>query len=129
MRNDEVFALSRAVLGVAMQLHSEIGPGLFERVYAVTLLDDLVDRGFTVRTEVAIGLTRRGRNLPLAYRLDLLVDERLIVEVKACNRLTDVHERQVQTYLRLANVPMGLLLNFNVSHLRDGFRRVLPARA
>ena len=120
------YGLSRAVLDVAMRVHTEIGPGLFERIYAVSLVDELVAAGHAVQSEVAITYRRNGRVMPAAYRLDLLVDDQLIVEVKAIDKLTALHERQVQTYLRITGRPMGLLLNFNVLHLRDGFRRVLP---
>jgi iron complex transport system substrate-binding protein len=122
------YALSRAVLDVAMRIHTEIGPGLFERIYAVSLIDDLIAAGHAVQSEVAIAYVRNGRVMPAAYRLDLLVDDQLIVEIKAIDKLTTLHERQVQTYLRITGRPMGLLLNFNVLHLRHGFRRVLPIR-
>ncbi len=126
MRDTAAYRLSYRVLGVAMRLHTELGPGLLERVRAACLADDLELAGHAIRREVQLPLRRKGRTLPVAYRLDLLVDESLVVEIKVCARLTDVHERQVQAYLRLAGKPMGLLINFSVGHLRDGFRRVLP---
>lgn len=119
-------SLSTHVIGVAMDVHSELGPGLFERLYAVCLEEELRHRGFSVASEVVFPVQWRGRTLPASYRVDLLVEDRLVVEVKSVAKLHPVHEEQVRTYLRLTGCPLGVLLNFNVAHMRDGFRRVVP---
>ncbi len=111
-----------------MTVHDVLGPGLLEKMYAVCLVDELEARGINVETEVALAVRYRARELPIAYRLDMLVERCLVVEVKCVTKLTDVHEAQLRTYLRLINCRAGLLLNFNVARLRDGFRRVYPRR-
>jgi GxxExxY protein len=117
------------VIGAAMNVHTALGPGLFERLYATCLEEELRYRGYAIASEIVLPVTWRGRVLPASYRLDMLVDDQLIVEVKAVNRLHPVHDEQLRTYLRLTGKPLGLLLNFNVASLREnGFRRVSPKR-
>jgi GxxExxY protein len=112
------------VIGAAMAVHTAIGPGLLERVYAVCLADEMRARGMTVREEVEVPLVFRGRRFDVVYRLDMIVDDCLVVEVKSLARLADIHTAQLRTYLHLTALPNGILLNFNVPHMRHGFRRV-----
>ena len=120
--------LSTFVIGVAMEVHSRLGPGLLERMYADALGIALAARGVRVEVEVPVAVHYGHHRLPLDYRLDMLVERKLVVEVKAVRKLTDLHESQVRTYLRITRCTLGLLLNFDVDHMRDGFRRVSPRR-
>ena len=124
--------VSSIVISAAIDVHRELGPGLLESAYRICLLHELRSRGQRVETEVPLALTYRGTRLPCAYRLDLVVEGTLIVEVKAVRALEAVHAAQLLTYLRLAGQPLGLLLNFNVPILARGIRRVVhthPGRA
>lgn len=118
--------LSTAVIGAAMYVHDELGPGLFERLYAHCLADELRTRGLAVERELELPVLWRGKPLPAAYRLDMLVEHRLVVEVKTVAKLTELHDAQVRTYLRLTGCRLGLLLNFHTPRMRLGFRRVSP---
>jgi GxxExxY protein len=122
---DELNVLSNRVIGAALRVHSELGPGLLESAYKACLTFELVDAGFLVQREVPIPLLYRGVRMHCAYRLDLIVNSSLIVEVKAVERLERVHAAQLLSHLRLTNVRLGLLFNFNVAHLRDGVKRVV----
>lgn len=118
--------LTEAVLGAAIEVHKALGPGLLESAYQRCLLHELQLRGLQVAAEVPMDLEYKGLVIPASYRLDLLVGDRVVVEIKAVEKVTQVHQAQLITYLRLSGKRTGLLLNFNVSKLRDGItRRVL----
>ncbi len=116
--------LTRAVIGAAMRVHSTLGPGLLEGVYETCLAYELDKAGMQVRTQVPLAVVYDGNKLDPGYRLDLLVNEQRLVEVKSVDRLASIHLAQVLTYLRLSSLRIGLLLNFNVEHLRNGIRRI-----
>ncbi len=116
--------LTRAVIGAAMRVHSNLGPGLLEGVYETCLAYELDKSGMQVRRQVPLAVVYDGNKLDAGYRLDLLVNEQLLVEVKSVDRLAPIHLAQVLTYLRLSSLRIGLLLNFNVEHLRNGIRRI-----
>lgn len=115
--------LTQAILGAAIDVHRELGPGLLERVYAVCLADELALRGHVAVQQVDVPVIYKGRRLPIGYRIDLLVDDAVILEIKSVDRLLQVHAAQLLTYLRLSGHEVGLLLNFNVPVLKDGIRR------
>ena len=117
------FELSQAIIGCGMRVHSELGPGLLESVYEECLCHELNRIGCAFRRQVELPVRYRGVVLATELRLDLLVEEAAIVEVKAVERLAAIHEAQLFTYLRLSGVRVGILLNFNSPHLRDGIRR------
>jgi GxxExxY protein len=119
---DEI-ATSGAVVDAAIEVHRALGPGLLESVYATCLADALVHRGCVVRREVECPVRFRGRVLDRAFRLDMIVDERVIVEVKAAREVTRVHSAQLLSYLRLTGCRVGLLLNFNVLLMKDAIAR------
>jgi GxxExxY protein len=109
-----------------MRVHSALGPGLLESVYEECLCRELSKAGLGFKRQLEMPVRYDGMTLDCGFRLDLLVEEKVIVEVKAVERLVPRHECQLLTYLRLSNVRLGILLNFNVSHLRNGIcRRVL----
>lgn len=114
--------LTARVLDAAILVHKTMGPGLFEKVYHLCLLDELRTRGLEVASEVPVHLVYNGRVIETAFRLDLLVERRVVVEVKAVDLLKQVHFAQVLTYLRLSGHEVGLLLNFNAFPL--AIRRV-----
>ena len=116
--------LTGAIIGAAIAVHREIGPGLLENVYEACLAFELRRRGHAVRTQVAMPVTYAGERIELGYRVDLLVDDAVIVELKAVTKLMPIHEVQLLTYLRLARRHIGLLINFHEIRLRDGIRRI-----
>lgn len=116
--------LTELVIGGAIEVHRHLGPGLLESAYEECLAWELATRGLSIRRQVPLALEYKGRRLDCVYRLDLVVEDRLIVEVKTVDRLAAVHEAQLLTYLRLAAVPVGLLLNFRCASLREGIRRL-----
>lgn len=116
--------LISAVLNSAFVVHTELGCGLLESVYQKALALELADKGFTVETEKPVLLTYRGRDLGIAFRADILVNDCLLLELKSVDRLNDTHLAQVLTYLRLMRLKRGLLLNFGERRLKDGIKRV-----
>lgn len=116
---------SRRVIGAAIAVHRAVGPGLLESVYQRCLDIELRRLGAVVRKEVAISLEFRGVSIPNAYRVDLIVDNAVLVEVKSVHALEPVHKAQVLTYLKLTGLRIGLLLNFNTPVMRDGVVRLL----
>jgi GxxExxY protein len=115
---------SEQVIAAMIAVHRELGPGLLESAYEACLCRELELRGFGFQRQVPLPILYRGRSVDCAYRIDLLVDRRILIEIKAVEELMPVHAAQVLTYLKLAGVPIGLLVNFNVRVLRDGLRRV-----
>jgi GxxExxY protein len=116
-------ALSHEILGAAVDVHKEFGPGLLESVYEEALIVELFSRGITVARQKEVQLIYKGRELESSLRLDLIVENLVIVEVKAIDRLASIHEAQLLTYLRLANKRLGLLINFNAPTLKHSIRR------
>ena len=108
-----------------MKIHSAIGPGVLESVYRTCLGYELERAGFKVQSELALPVLYQGLRLQSGYRVDLLIENRIVVELKCVDAVLPIHKAQLMTYLRLANMPLGLLLNFNVVHLRDGIKRIL----
>lgn len=121
----EAERVAKAILDAAYEVHSEVGPGCLERVYAVCLEKVLRDQGHRVLRELYLPIRFRGLRLEEGYRLDLLVDDLVIVEAKAVEALTQRHVAQTITYLRLADKPLAWLFNFAEPHLRDGDPRVV----
>jgi GxxExxY protein len=118
-------AAARAVVGAALAIHRGLGPGLLESVYSECLVEQLTSTGTTVETEKRVAIVWNERVLRTPLRLDLLVDGRVIVEVKAVDAIADIHVAQLLTYLRLTGHELGLLLNFNARAMRDGIKRVV----
>jgi GxxExxY protein len=113
------------VIDASVKLHMRLGPGLFESVYQELLAQELVRRGHVVAREKLIGVTVDGICFENGFRVDLLVDERVVVEVKSIERLAPVHNKQVLTYIRLLNLPVGLLINFGGATLKEGLHRIV----
>jgi GxxExxY protein len=119
-------AITEDIIGAALTVHMNLGPGLLESAYDACLAFELIDRGYAIERQKGLPLTYRGRTLDCRYRLDLLVEDCVIVEVKAVEKLDRVHTMQLLSYLRLTGCKVGLLFNFHVRWLvRDGVRRVV----
>lgn len=126
LSKEEQDPLTREIIGAAIEVHKALGPGLLESVYEECLLIELGDRGLAATRQVPVPVHFKGRKLDLGYRLDLLVNDSVVVELKAVEKLLPVHEAQLLTYMKLAGKPVGLLLNFHTAYLRDSIvRRVL----
>jgi iron complex transport system substrate-binding protein len=117
--------ISGEVLDVALRLHRDLGPGLLESVYKALLAGRLRDNGLVVERQRAIDVEFESVRFEAAFRADLLVESRLLVEIKSVDRLMPVHSKQLLTYLRLMKQPVGLLLNFGGATLKEGVRRVV----
>jgi GxxExxY protein len=122
---DRLNRLSNRVIGAALRVHEELGPGLLESAYEACLSFELLDLGLNLERQKPLPLVYRGRRLDCGYRIDLLVEGELIVEVKAIERLERVHSAQLRSQLRLSETKLDLLINFNVHRLREGIRRVV----
>lgn len=122
---DELDALTEQIIGAAIDVHRELGPGLLESSYEAALAFELVDRGLAFERQKGLPVVYKGNRLDCGYRIDFLVAGAVIVELKAVERLEAVHSAQVLSYLRLSGCTVGLLLNFNVKWLRDGGLRRL----
>jgi len=121
----ETEALATAVVNAAFAVHRSLGPGLLERAYQECLAIELSLAGFRLQREQSLPLTYRGQIVPNAYRLDFIVNDQLLVELKAIDAVQPIHRVQVTTYLRLLKLPLGLLINFNVPLIKEGISRVL----
>ncbi len=117
--------LSNIVIGKAIEVHKALGPGLLESAYRECLYFDLVQSGLYVEKEKPMPIVYKDVKLDHGYRMDLLVENKLVVEIKTVEFFTDVHTAQVLTYLRLGNYNLGLLINFHVALLKDGIKRII----
>lgn len=121
----EIDLVSGDVVDVALRIHREIGPGLLESVYETILASKLAEMGYSVVRQQPIDIEFEGLRFAGAFRIDLLVDERLLVEIKSVERLLPVHGKQLLTYLRLTRQPVGLLINFGCETLKEGLKRIV----
>jgi GxxExxY protein len=122
----ELNQLSSKTIQAAIAVHKELGPGLLESVYQACMLIELENMGIEVESEVYLPIIYRGKTIEgQAFRLDLVVEEKVVLELKSVNKVEPVHKKQLLTYLRLANKPLGLLINFNESLLKEGITRII----
>ena len=121
----ETEIIAKRVLDAAFRVHSALGPGLLESVYETCLAWELEHQDIEIARQVNVPIRYRERKLDSGLRLDMLVGSQVIVEVKAVNSVAPIHKAQLLSYLKLANLRLGLLLNFNVTSLKDGIRRVV----
>ncbi|MCH7228475.1 GxxExxY protein [Haloferula sp. A504] len=117
--------IARSIVDSAFAVHSELGPGLLESAYEACLRHELGLRGHQVAVQLTQPVTYRGLQLDVGYRLDLLVDETLIVELKTVDQIQPIHHAQLLTYLKLSRKTLGLLINFNVPLIKNGIKRVV----
>lgn len=121
MRENDI---SQEIIGAALDLHTNLGPGLLESAYECALMFELLQRGMDVKCQLPMPLIYKGVRLDQGYRLDLLVEDKVVVEIKSVECLTPVHFAQLLTYLRLSDKRLGLLINFNSKLLKHGIHRV-----
>ena len=116
---------SERILGACIEVHRHLGPGLLESAYEQCVEHELRERGIATERQVAVPLVYKTLNIPDAYRVDLIVAQRVVLELKTVENLLDVHAAQVITYLRLTDLPIGLLVNFHAATLRGHIRRLV----
>jgi GxxExxY protein len=117
--------ITKTILGAAITVHKELGPGLLESAYEACLAYELIEAGLKIERQKSLPLKYRGILLDCGYRIDLLVESQVVVEVKAVEKLQLIHEAQLLSYLKLSGYSVGLLINFNVGSLRNGIRRLV----
>ncbi|PCJ63781.1 MAG: GxxExxY protein [Bacteroidetes bacterium] len=117
--------ISKQIIGAAIEVHRELGPGLLESAYVKCLEFELREQGLAVEREVPLPVLYKGKDIDCSYRIDLLVEDLVIIEVKAVGLLHPIHTAQTLTYCKLAEVQLGLLLNFNEVLLKDGITRII----
>lgn len=117
--------LSNIIIGTSIEIHKELGPGLLESIYEEILFFELVQKGLHVQRQLPVPLQYKDKRFDTAFRLDLLVNNKVVIELKAVESIAPVHYAQLLSYLRLSNKKLGLLINFNVKLLKDGIHRVV----
>lgn len=117
--------LTGKIVDCAVKVHKQLGPGLLESAYEECLYQELMECGISSIKQVPMPLIYKGRKLELGYRLDLLVEDKVVIEVKSVECLNPVHTAQLMTYLKLSGCKIGLLINFNVAFLKEGIRRII----
>jgi GxxExxY protein len=126
LENNHLNNLTSIIIEAAIDVHKELGPGLLESVYNTCMVIELQSRGITILSEVALPINYRGQQVSEnGLRIDLLIEDTVIVELKSVEEILPVHKKQLFTYLRLANKPIGLLINFNNTLLKDGIARIV----
>ena len=120
----DVDVISADVVDVAIRIHRELGPGLLESVYEIVLAGSLERRGYTIDRQKPIDISFDGMRFEAGFRIDILINDCFLVEVKSLERLAPVHAKQLLTYLRLMKLPLGLLLNFSGETMKEGIRRM-----
>jgi len=117
--------LSNKIIGIALKVHSGLGPGLLESAYQECLFYEIKKAGYYVEREKPMPLIYEEVKLDCGYRIDILIENKLVIEVKSVDSLNNIHLAQTLTYLKLGNFKLGLLINFNVAHLKNGIKRVI----
>jgi GxxExxY protein len=124
----QVNNVTGAIIAAAMKVHTALGPGLLENAYKVCLAHELRKSGLKVQTEVELPVTYDGIRVELGYRIDMLVQDLVVVELKCVDSFNSLHEAQLLSYIKLSNKNVGLLINFQTAHLKDGIKRLVYGR-
>ena len=122
---DDLNGLTSAIIGAAIEVHRNLGPGLLESAYESCLLWELRQQGLKVEPQVPVPIRYKGLQLDAGYRIDILVQDKVIVELKATDKIQPIHTAQVLTYLKMTDVKVALILNFNVELMRSGIKRII----
>ena len=125
MTKDEFNRISKIIVDSAFSVHKEMGPGLLESIYELCLINELRSRKLNVKSQKSIPLIYKGVNLSKDFRIDILVENEIIIELKAVEYLLPVHKAQIISYLKLANKRLGFLINFNVPIIKEGIKRIV----
>jgi GxxExxY protein len=119
--------IAKQIVDAAYKIHTTLGPGLFESVYEAVMAQELASRGIRLTRQQALPVVWEGLHLEVGFRADLIIENKVIVEIKSVDAIAPVHRKQLLTYLRLANMRLGILINFDVELIKDGIRRVVNA--
>jgi GxxExxY protein len=119
----ETNQITEKIIGCAIEVHKNLGPGLLESAYEECLYYELNNLGLEVKRQLAMPLVYKDVKLDAGYRIDLMVENKVIVEIKSVEAIAEIHKAQLMTYMKLANIKIGLLINFNVSRLKEGIVR------
>ena len=119
----EINQITEKIIGCAIEVHKQLGPGLLESAYEECLFYEIINSGLNVKKQLTLPLVYKEIKLDAGYRIDLIVENQVIVEIKSVDALAEIHKAQLMTYMKLANVKVGLLMNFNVTRLKDGIVR------
>ena len=122
---EELDTITKTIIGSAIYVHSHLGPGLLESAYEACLAQQIANRGLRVERQKTLPVVFEGHRVDCGYRIDLLVEKKVVVEIKAIEAVCSVHKAQVLSYLRLSGCKVGLLINFNVNMLRQGITRIV----
>jgi len=117
--------ISKLVVDLCFKIHKQYGPGLFESVYEEIFYYEWLKNGISIKRQHPVPLIHEKIKMEVGFRADLIIDEKVIIELKSIEVLADIHYKQVQTYLKLANLKLGLLINFNVALIKDGIHRIV----
>ena len=123
----DINQLSSKIIGASIEVHKGLGPGLLESTYEVCLCHEFDLRSLSYERQKALSIDYKGKNLDCGYRLDIVVENAIILELKSCERIEPIHKAQLLTYLKLSGLNLGLILNFNVPVMRDGIVRIVHA--
>ncbi|MDW7756846.1 MAG: GxxExxY protein [Desulfuromonadales bacterium] len=123
--SDALSPITEVVIGSAIRVHRELGPGLLESAYEACLAYELTEAGFLVERQKPLPVTYKGVQLDCGYRLDLVVENRIILELKAVDKLSPLHEAQLLSYLKLSGISLGYLMNFHTDLMKNGIRRIV----
>ncbi len=121
----DINTLSSKIIGAAIEVHKTLGPGLLESAYEECLCHEFSLRGLSFERQKPLPVDYKGKNLDCGYRLDIVVEKAIIIELKSCEKIEPIHKAQLLTYLKLSGINLGLLLNFNVPVMRDGIARIV----
>ena len=117
--------IARVIVDISYQIHRELGPGLFESVYEEILFYELNEYGFSVERQKPIPVIWKNKKMELGFRADLIIENKVVIEVKSVEAINPIHPKQVLTYIRLTNLKLGLLINFNEPLIKNGLKRVV----
>jgi len=117
--------ISKIILDCAFKIHTDLGPGLFESVYEEILYNELINKRLKVERQKVLPIRYGETRVDNAFRIDLVIDNKVIVEIKSVEKVLPVHQKQLLTYLKLSGLKLGLLINFNEAHLKDGITRIV----
>jgi len=121
----ELDEMSRQVVDSCFAVHRELGPGLLEKIYEEALVSELEGRGMAVESQKSVPVFYKGKKLPSDYRIDLVVNDQIVLELKTVDRIAPVHEAQIMSYMKLLPSPLGFIVNFNEALIKDGIKRVV----
>ncbi|KAA3650934.1 MAG: GxxExxY protein [Bacteroidetes bacterium] len=117
--------ISKKIIGAAIEVHKQLGPGLLESSYEICLAYELIQQGLNIQTQVVLPVVYKEVKLEAGYRIDILVENKVIIELKAVDALADIHTAQLLTYLKLKDLKLGILINFNNVKVIDGVKRIV----